>query len=266
MLIITFILSAIIGIMLGMMGGGGSILTVPVLVYSAGIDPVHATAYSLFIVGITALVGSADYYKRKLVDIKTAIFFSIPSLIAVYMTRLFIMPAIPEIIFSTETFTLTKGVALMLLFALLMLAAAYSMITSKCDMEWEQEKKLLKFNYPLILIEGLVVGMLTGLVGAGGGFLIIPALVVLAKLPMKLAVGTSLVIIAVKSLIGFTGDIQAGLAIDWKFLLLFTAITIAGIFAGSYFSKLVDACKLRHSFGWFVIVMAVFILVKELLL
>jgi uncharacterized membrane protein YfcA len=153
----------------------------------------------------------------------------------------------------------------MVLFALLMLSAAYSMITSKCDVEWESEKKELKFNYPLILIEGLVVGALTGLVGAGGGFLIIPALVILAKLPMKLAVGTSLVIIAVKSLIGFTGDIQAGMNIDWKFLLLFAFITIVGIFAGGYFSRKVDACKLRHGFGWFVIVMAAFILVKELL-
>jgi len=264
MVIVTFLLAAVIGIMLGMVGGGGSILTVPVLVYSAGIDPVHATAYSLFIVGITALVGSFDYYKRNLVDFKTAIVFSIPSLITVYLTRLFIMPVIPDVIFSTGSYILTKDVGLMILFALLMLAAAYSMITSKCDVEWESDTKQLKFNYPLILIEGAVVGILTGLVGAGGGFLIIPALVILAKLPMKLAVGTSLVIIAVKSLIGFTGDIQAGLVIDWKFLMLFAGITIVGIFAGGYFSRLVDACKLRHGFGWFVIVMAAFILVKEL--
>jgi uncharacterized membrane protein YfcA len=217
-------------------------------------------------VGATALVGSADYYQRKLVDLKTALFFSVPSLIAVYLTRLFIMPAIPDVIFHSGNFIFTKSVGLMILFAILMLGAAYSMITSRCDVEWDSEIKSLQFNYPLILLEGAVVGVLTGLVGAGGGFLIIPALVVLAKLPMKLAVGTSLVIIAIKSLIGFTGDIQAGLMIDWKFLLLFTGITIAGIFAGGYFSRSVDACKLRRGFGWFVIIMAVFILVKELLL
>lgn len=259
--IITYILAALIGITLGMVGGGGSILTVPVLVYVASIEPVAATAYSLFIVGITALVGSFDYAKRKLVDYKTAIYFSIPSLIAVYVTRLYIMPAIPPYFFGIE-----KGMALMVLFALLMMAAAYSMITSKCDTQWEQQTTTLKFNYPLILIEGLVVGILTGLVGAGGGFLIIPALVILARLPMKLAVGTSLVIIAVKSLFGFIGDIQTALVIQWNFLLTFSAITIVGIFIGGYLSKQIDACKLRHAFGWFVIVMAIFILLKETLL
>ncbi len=263
---IAFILAALIGIMLGLVGGGGSILTVPVLVYAAKIDPVMATGYSLFIVGVTALVGSFDYAKRKLVSYKTAIFFSIPSFIAVYITRLYILPAIPESVFAVGGFEVTKGIFLMVLFALLMLAASYSMITSKCDVQWESEKTELKFNYPMILVEGAVVGILTGLVGAGGGFLIIPALVLLSKLPMKMAVGTSLVIIAVKSLIGFGGDLQAGLQVDWSFLGIFSLITVGGIFAGGYFSKKIDACKLRKGFGVFVVVMAVFILVKEILL
>jgi uncharacterized protein len=266
MIIVSFLIAAVIGIMLGLVGGGGSILTVPVLVYVSKIDPVQATAYSLFIVGATSLVGGIDYYKRKLVDVKTAVFFSIPSLLAVYLTRLLIVPAIPDVILTVSQFAVTRSLFIMVLFALLMLAAAYSMITSDCDVEWEAQTATRTFNYPLILMEGAVVGMFTGLVGAGGGFLIIPALVVLAKVPMKTAVGTSLVIIAVKSLIGFTGDIQAGLVVDWKFLLLFTAITIGGIFAGGYFSRMVDPCRLRRGFGWFVIVMAVIILIKELLL
>jgi hypothetical protein len=264
MYLMAFFLAALIGIMLGMVGGGGSILTVPVLVYAAGIDPVHATAYSLFIVGATALVGSIDYYQRKLVELKTAIVFSVPSLIAVYLTRLFIMPAIPDTIFHAGDFQLTKNMALMLLFALLMIGAAYSMITSRCDVDWETQQTATGYNYPLILVEGAVVGVLTGLVGAGGGFLIIPALVLLAKLPMKLAVGTSLVIIAIKSLVGFAGDLQAGLHMEWNFLLLFTGITLVGIFAGGYFSRLIDACRLRRGFGWFVVIMAVFIIVKEI--
>ncbi len=264
--IITYLLASLIGIMLGMVGGGGSILTVPVLVYAADISPVMATGYSLFIVGITALVGSFDYAKRQLVSYKTAFYFSIPSLIAVYLTRLWLMPAIPESLFTIANFEVTKDIFLMLLFALLMLAASYSMITSDCDVKWEVEKQEQSFNYPLILIEGAVVGVLTGLVGAGGGFLIIPALVLFSKLPMKMAVGTSLVIIAVKSLIGFGGDLQAGINIDWKFLGVFSAITITGIFIGGYFSKKIDACKLRKGFGWFVIAMALFILVKETIL
>jgi uncharacterized protein len=263
---VAYFLAALIGIMLGMVGGGGSILTVPALVYAAKIDPVMATGYSLFIVGITAFVGSFYYAKRKLVSYKTAIFFSIPSFIAVYLTRLYLLPAIPDSVFTIASFEVTKGILLMVLFALLMLAASYSMITSKCDVEWEAEPKEQSFNYPLILIEGAVVGVLTGLVGAGGGFLIIPALVLFSKLPMKMAVGTSLVIIAIKSLIGFGGDLQAGLIVDWSFLGIFSAITIAGIFIGGYFSKKVDACKLRKGFGVFVVVMAIFILVKELLL
>ena len=263
---IAFILAALIGIMLGLVGGGGSILTVPALVYAAKIDPVKATGYSLFIVGITALVGSFDYAKRKLVSYKTAIFFSIPSLIAVYLTRLYLLPAIPDSIVSLGSLEVTKGVFLMILFALLMLAASYSMITTKCDISWESEKVALHFNYPMILLEGAVVGILTGLVGAGGGFLIIPALVLLSKLPMKMAVGTSLVIIAVKSLIGFGGDLQAGLQADWHFLGIFSTITIGGIFIGGYFSKKIDACKLRKGFGIFVVIMALVILLKETLL
>lgn len=259
--IVSYLLAFIIGTTLGLVGGGGSILTVPVLVYIAGIEPVAATAYSLFIVGITSLVGSIDYASRKLIDYKTALFFAVPSFIAVYITRLYIMPALPAYFLGIE-----KGFAIMILFALLMIGAAYSMITSKCDVQWEEETKAISYNVPLILIEGMVVGVLTGLVGAGGGFLIIPALVLLARLPMKLAVGTSLLIIAAKSLIGFVGDIQAGVAIQWNYLLLFAAITIAGIFAGGFLSRKINPCQLRHGFGWFVVVMSLFILVKEIFL
>lgn len=258
-------LSVLMGILLGLVGGGGSILTVPILVYVAGIEPVKATAYSLFVVGITSFAGSIDYYRRRLVELKTAIIFSLPSLVAVYLTRLLIIPAIPNVLFQAYDFPVTKGTLLLLLFALLMLGAAYSMITSKCDVEWEnQTYSLYTVNFLLVAVEGAVVGLLTGLVGAGGGFLIIPALVILAKLPMKLAVGTSLVIIMLKSLVGFIGDIQTGMSIDWSFLLSFTGLSVAGIFIGSYFSRLIDACKLRRLFGWLVVVMATFMLIREL--
>lgn len=261
MLIIGYIASLIIGISLGLIGGGGSILTVPVLVYLMGVDPVMATAYSLFIVGATSLAGVIPKYKAGEVNFKTAFIFGIPAIAAVFLTRKFIVPAIPEEIFSLGDFVLTKGILLMVLFAVLMVFASVSMITSKKDSGSDADKQ--KFNYPLIFIEGTIVGILTGLVGAGGGFLIIPALVILSKLPMKQAVGTSLLIIAAKSLIGFTGDLGND-PMDWKLILTVTGLAIVGIILGSMLSKKVDGKKLKKGFGWFVLIMGIYILVKEL--
>jgi uncharacterized membrane protein YfcA len=259
--IIGYLSSIIIGVSLGLIGGGGSILTVPVLVYLFGTEPVLATAYSLFIVGLTSAVGSVDYLKKGLVNIKTAIIFGIPSIIAVFATRAYTVPAIPKEIFSVGGFVVTKSIFLLILFALLMIAASYSMIKKDKPKPKESEGPQ-KFNYPLILIEGAVVGVLTGLVGAGGGFLIIPALVVLSKLPMKEAVGTSLAIIAAKSLIGFLGE-GADTHMDWKLLLTVSAFAIAGIFIGTALSRKIDGAKLKPAFGWFVLVMGVYIILKE---
>lgn len=264
--IIGYIASLIIGISLGLIGGGGSILTVPVLVYLFGVEPVLATAYSLFIVGLSSLVGAFPKYKQGLVNLKTALIFGIPAIAAVYATRRFIVPLIPDHVFSIGDFVITKNILMMVLFAILMVFASVSMIREKNkngngngnEVNGEQ-----KFNYPLILLEGAVVGMLTGLVGAGGGFLIIPALVLLSKLPMKQAVGTSLLIIAAKSLIGFTGDLSH-YTMDWKLLLIVTALAITGIFIGDGLSKKIDGNKLKKGFGWFVLVMGFYIIVKEL--
>jgi uncharacterized membrane protein YfcA len=261
--VIGYIFSVLIGISLGLIGGGGSILTVPVLVYIFKIDAITATGYSLFIVGITALVGSFTYFKNKLVNIKTAIIFGIPSIIAVFATRAYIVPAIPNEIMTIGTLVITKGIFVMLIFAVLMIAASYSMI--KKDKKTEEIKsEEQSFNYPIILIEGILVGILTGLVGAGGGFLIIPALVILSRLPMKEAVGTSLVIIAAKSLLGFFGE--AGTSnMDWQLLSSVSAFAIIGIFVGAYLSKKIDGAKLKPAFGWFVLVMGIYIIIKETL-
>ncbi|MDT7827481.1 sulfite exporter TauE/SafE family protein [Pricia sp. S334] len=254
----------VIGIVLGLIGGGGSILTVPILVYFLFINPVMATAYSLFIVGTTSLVGAIQNIRKKLVDFKTAIVFSIPAFIAVYATRKYVMPAIPEELFTVGGFLVTKDIGIMLFFAITMLLASYSMIREECE-NCDNDTIEIVYNYPMIVLEGIVVGVLTGIVGAGGGFLIIPALVLLAKLPMKKAVATSLLIIAVKSLIGFIGDVQ-NLKIDWKFLSVFSVLSIIGIFFGIWLNKFIDGSKLKKAFGWFVLVMGVFIFVKELFL
>jgi len=267
--ILGYLLSVLMGFTLGLLGGGGSILTVPIMVYVMGIDPVMSTAYSLFVVGLTALIGAYGYWRRGQLSLKTAIVFAIPSFASVYATRKFLMPAIPDTIAQIGAFTLTKNILVMLVFSVMMMVAAVSMIRDKKRSEPAEEEKQaanLKFNYPLIFTEGIVVGVLTGFVGAGGGFLIIPALVVFARLPMKLAVGTSLLIIAAKSLIGFIGDVQNyGDAIDWTFLGFFSLMAVIGILLGTWISKFISSAKLKPAFGWFVLVMGVFILLKETL-
>ena len=253
--------SILIGVSLGLIGGGGSILTLPVLVYLLGFSPVLSTAYSLFIVGTTSFVGSINYMRKGLINYQAAFVFAIPSFISVFLTRKYLVPTIPDSLFTLAGFEVTKNIGIMLFFALVMLAASYSMIMSEKKEDEKSEK--LKFNYPLIGLEGAVVGILTGIVGAGGGFLIIPALVLLARLPMKMAVGTSLLIIATKSLIGFMGDIS-NINVNWTFLVQFTSLSIIGIFIGSYFSKFIEGEKLKKSFGWFVLVMGIYIITKEI--
>ena len=259
-----YIASIFIGISLGLIGGGGSILTVPVLVYLFGIGAEMSTAYSLFIVGSTALVGGVRNAFLGNVNYKTAVVFTIPAFIAVYATRAYLVPAIPNEIINLGKYVLTKDIAIMVFFALVMLAASVSMIRNKSKAE-EEENTLPQLNLPAIILEGTVVGVLTGIVGAGGGFLIIPALVLFAKLPMKKAVGTSLFIIAAKSLIGFIGDVQRyGDQLDWTLLLTVTAIAVFGIFVGIYLNNFIDGKKLKKGFGFFVLLMAVYIIGQQL--
>lgn len=263
-ILVGYIAAIFIGVSLGLIGGGGSILTVPVLVYILDVDPVLATAYSLFIVGATSLVGAGNYMKSGLVDYKTAAVFAVPSFIAVFLTRKFLVPWLPDPLLTIGDLVLSKNVGIMVFFAVIMLVASISMIREKKDKETGAVAGDLKFNFPMIALEGSLVGLVTGIVGAGGGFLIIPALVLFARLPMKLAVGTSLLIIAAKSLIGFMGDIS-NQPIEWKSLLIFTGLSIVGIFIGSSLSKKVNEKSLKTGFGWFVLLMALYILSKELI-
>lgn len=253
--------SILIGISLGLIGGGGSILTVPVLVYLFALDTVLATTYSLFVVGSTSLVGSFSYLKKGLINLKTAIYFGVPSIATVFLTRQFLLPAIPEKVIYLENFLLTRSILLMVIFAVLMVFAAYSMIKS----DKENEETQAKNTTLTVMIQGAAVGVVTGLIGAGGGFLIIPALVNLLKLPIKTAIGTSLMIIAVNSLAGF-GFSLGQQQIQWLFLLRVTTLAIVGIFIGSYLSTKIEGKKLKPAFGWFVLVMGVYILMKEMVL
>lgn len=261
---IGYIASFFIGVSLGLIGGGGSILTVPVMVYLFGLNPLLATSYSLFIVGSTSLVGALNNLRRGLVSIQAALFFGAASIVTVFLTRKFLLPIIPKNIFTIGDFTVTESLLTMVLFGLLMLMAAYNMIRKR-KVEPEQKELTLAIRLPKLLIYGVSIGLITGLLGAGGGFLLIPALIFLLRLPMKKAIGTSLMIIALNSLIGFVGDI-GHFSIDWFFLLKITLIAIGGIFIGGAVGKKLPGDQLKKGFGWFVLIMGIYILVKELFL
>lgn len=250
-----------IGLILGLLGGGGSILSIPILIYLFHLNAVLASAYSLFIVGITSLVGAVPKYKNHLVNIRTGLLFGIPSTISIFATRKWIIPSIPEVIFQTDSFLLTKRILVLGTFALLMIVASFSMIRAKQEIVSEARS----FRVFLIAVEGLIIGLLTGLVGAGGGFLIIPALVFLTGLPFKTAAGTSLFIIAINSLMGFLGDVL-NYTMDWGFLLMITSLAIVGILIGNHWQKKIPALKLRIAFGWLVLMMGSFILFREVIL
>lgn len=260
--IFGYIASVLIGISLGLIGGGGSILTVPVLVYLFGLDAFLATEYSLFIVGISSIVGSFAYFKKGLANLKTAFIFGIPSIISIFLTRNYLVPLIPDEVFSISNFVVTKNIFLLLIFAGLMILASYKMIKKSPKLEL-QAVEIDKNKTILAAGEGSVVGILTGLVGAGGGFIIIPALVNLLKAPMKVAIGTSLVIISFNSLIGFFSSIK-NIEIDWKLLATISSIAMIGIIIGAQISKKIDGEKLKPAFGWFILIMGIYIIVKEL--
>lgn len=263
--ILGFSLAMLIGLLLSLLGGGGSILTVPVLVYVFGLEPAIATAYSLGIVGVSSLVGSLSYLQRKLASPRTALFFSFPSFVMVFVMRKFVMPLIPKEVLSIGNFILTKNLLIMSVFAVTMLLASTSMIRTRRTISDDLDSLRGQLNYPLIFIEGLLVGSLTGFVGVGGGFLIVPVLTVMLNLPMKFAVGTSLMIITINSLMGFAGDVGQH-AINWVFMGKFIALALVGVFVGTYVSKFVSNQQLKPAFGWLTLTMGLWILVKELVL
>ncbi len=256
--LIGYLASVFIGLVLGLLGGGGSILSIPILVYLFHIDPVRASAYSLFIVGTTSLVGAIPKHRLHLVHFRTGFLFGIPSIASIFITRKWIVPAIPDIIFHSADFTVTKRLLLLGVFAVLMVLAAIPMIRAKKDITSNSKR----FRIFLVIVEGSLIGFLTGLVGAGGGFLIIPALVFLTGLPFKTAVGTSLFIIGINSLLGFAGDL-INYTMDWPFLLTITALAIVGILIGNQFSRSIPAVQLRKAFGWMTLLMGFYMLYRE---
>lgn len=257
--ILGYLFSILIGVSIGLIGAGGSILAVPILVYLFSINPSLATTYSLFIVGITSFLGAIRHYQLGNLKFRLALSFAIPSVVSLLLVRKFLLPQIPESIFHFGSFHLTKSILLMLVFAVLMIFASLSMIRKS------KAAVVDKQNLPKLVFIGLMVGMVTGFLGAGGGFLIIPALVIFAGLSMKNAVGTSLLIIFINSLIGFSGDMINGVRLDIYILFSVSLVAIIGMFIGVQLSKKIAGDKLKPGFGWFVLLMGLYIIAKELL-
>lgn len=260
--LIGYILAVLVGVTLGLIGSGGSIVSVPIFVYILGVEPVLATAYSLFVVGVTAFIGGVQKAKQQLVDYNKVMLFGIPTLIAVFCTRKFLVPAIPDVVWQYNDWLLRKPTVIMVFFAIVMIVAALKMIRSQMPDVGGFESK---YNYLKIILQGIGIGLIAGLVGAGGGFLIVPSLMFLTRMPMKKAVGTSLFIVAIQSLVGFLGDVQNNIDVNWDMLLGFVFAAIIGVFIGNNLAKKINGNELKKGFGWFVFVIGIYIIFKELL-
>lgn len=257
--ILGYLSAVLIGISLGLIGGGGSILTIPILVYLFKINPENATSYSLFIVGTTSLLGTYKHYNLGNLQFKPSLYFGIPSVVSLLLTRKFILPNLPSKILEIDEFAVTKDILIMVVFSILMIFAAVSMIKK------HPETANKEVNFSWLIFLGLVIGVITGFLGAGGGFLIIPALVLFGNLSMKQAIGSSLFIIFINSTLGFLGDVLNGIIIEYTFLLSITIIACVGMLIGTKISKKIDGKKLKPAFGWFVLFMGIYIISKEFL-
>lgn len=259
MAFLSYCITLLVGITLGLMGSGGSILTVPNLVYLMDIKPSLATTYSLFLVGCTALIGSYKNIRTKSIDYSLLLSFGLPSILAMMITRKYILPAIPDTINIPLIGILAKDTALMILFALLMIIAAFTMIKGKKEILITATNTSNSTTLMLVF-QGLGIGLLSGLLGAGGGFLMIPGFVLLAKVPMKAAVSSSLFLVAINSLIGFSSDYALWPSLDWKMLVIMLILSVVGIIMGSKLLQYINADKLKKGFGYFILIMGVFVL------
>ncbi len=265
---LAYIFFALIGLVLGLIGGGGSILGVPVLIYILHYPVDVATGYSLFIVGITSFIGAFAFIKRGDISLESLIQFAVPSLITVFCVRKYLIPRLPAVFFNIGGFEVSEQMVIMTVFSILILSSSFSMIrknktNTKADIMWAEFSRTPIRKY-FVLVLAVLVGFLSGFVGVGGGIIIIPVLCFFLRVPMKKAVGTSLSIIALNSLIGFTGTISH-LSIDWRFLLSVSAFCVVGILGGNAISGKISSNKLKPAFGWFTLIVGIFVIVKEFL-
>jgi len=215
-------------------------------------------------VGWASFVGGLRYLRVERIPIRVAVLFALPSLVAVFSIRRWVMPAVPAQLYLSPTVVIPKDTAILVFFSLIMLLSALRMLASRTG--HIDVAPIRPYSSLLIILVGLVEGCITGIVGAGGGFLIVPALFLLARIPMKQAIGTSLLIIAFKSILGFTGDVlRPDLAIDWPFLVAFTLFALLGVYLGTRLSHRISGKRLKVWFAWFILCMACVMILRELL-
>jgi uncharacterized protein len=259
--IIAIIATVCIGLSLGLIGAGGSILTVPVLVYLFHVPVLLATSYSLFVVGTTSLLGACYQFRQRNINGRVALLFSLVSLSVVSCIRNWVLPNLPSKLFFINSVPVTTSLMSMVLFAFLMIVAATAMIRQRlsADTAATTHRSVLR-----LVLSSLLVGLVTGLLGAGGGFILIPSLVLLLHLPVKTAIGTSLFIISINSLAGFALDLHH-VDIAWTFLVHTTLLAAFGMLLGLVIGRKVSAQSLKRSFGWFVMLIGLTTLAKELI-
>ena len=246
-----------IGFSLGLIGGGGSILAIPMLVFFFSIDPLIATTYSLFIVGLTAISGSIDHYRMRNIDYKTVFLFGIPSVIVLFIMRRWLLGMIPSTIMHAGSWVLSKSLFIMIIFSITMLIAGWSMVKKNTYVRSSE-----KFSYSRLVMQGCITGAITGFIGIGGGFIIVPSLVLFAGLPMKKAIGTSLVIITINCLVGILGNIEVVESLNFIFLSILALLAVIGILIGTWSIRFVPDKQLKPVFGWIILILSAVIFVR----
>jgi len=252
-----YCLAIFIGFSLGLIGGGGSILAIPVLVFFFGIEPVLATTYSLFIVGLAAISGSINHYRMNNIDYKTIFLFGIPSVVILFIMRRWLLALIPLTIFHWGSFVMSKSLFIMIIFSIIMLIAGWSMIRRNKHIPSEEN-----LSSPRLIMQGAITGAVTGFIGIGGGFIIVPSLVLFAGLPMKKAIGTSLTIITINCLVGILGNLEVAASLNYFFLFAFAAFAILGILAGTWVIRFIPDKELKPIFGWIILAMSILIFIR----
>jgi uncharacterized membrane protein YfcA len=257
--ILGYLGALLTGLVLGLLGGGGAAVSIPILVYAFGVPASVATGYSLLIVAFTALLGTVQNIRLKLVRYSALIKCGLPALISIYIMRRFLIHSIPNVFFTVHGFVMTKNSFILLLLAFFMVLVARNMIVAAKPKTDEPEPA----PYLLILIQSILIGLFTGLVGAGGGFLLIPLILSAEPMEFRNATATSLTLVTLNSFIGFLGDMQSNSQMDLTFLLAFMGCSIVGVLTGITIATRIDNKKLRLVFGYTMMVIAIYIIIRE---
>ncbi|GIV26322.1 MAG: UPF0721 transmembrane protein [Bacteroidia bacterium] len=264
MITIGYILGILIGVVLGLFGAGGAIIAFPVLVYFMGINPETAGMYSLIIVGIASLTGVIKQVRNSLIDFNKALKFILPVLINFYVVKYLILPSIPDIIYSIQSVVIRKNHLIMLLFVVVLSVIIVNMLKGLNNNESTENSTTNNTNFFQYLLKTSFVGILAATIGAGGGFIIVPALIKIYNMPIKNATATSLLIIFINALFGTIINFSSFESQHITTILLFSLLSILGIFIGTYLNNITNAIVLKKSYAYFLIIVLISTLTTEI--